>query len=99
MDGKSSNHLESFFPFSLGPRACIGRKYAVHFEVLLSMVLIFHSFAWMEMLKTLGTIFKMFRIKRATLLETEVREGFFMKNSECVVWITRRQSSQAIMEN
>jgi hypothetical protein len=42
------------------------------------------------MLKTLGTIFKLFSIERATTLDTEVREGFFMKNSECRVKIKKR---------
>lgn len=42
------------------------------------------------MLKTLGTLFKLFSIERATTLDTEVREGFFVKNSECKVKITRR---------
>jgi hypothetical protein len=54
------------------------------------VVLTFPSFAWMEMLKTLGTIFKLFSIERATTLDTEVREGFFTKNSECRVKIKKR---------
>ncbi|KAJ5692356.1 LEC14B protein [Penicillium macrosclerotiorum] len=68
LNDSSPELLDSFYPFSLGPRACIGR-----------------NFAWMEMLKTLATIFKVYRIERAHLQDTQVREGFFVKNSECRV--------------
>ncbi|KAJ5861995.1 cytochrome P450 [Penicillium solitum] len=69
----SSALLDSFYPFSLGPRACIGR-----------------NFAWMEMLKTLATVFKLFIVERTRTLGTEVREGFFVKNSECNVVVKPR---------
>ncbi|KAJ5711025.1 cytochrome P450 [Penicillium malachiteum] len=74
-NGSSSDLLDSFFPFSMGPRACIGR-----------------NFAWMEMLKTLATIFRLYEVERMNELETEVREGFFVKNSECNVRIRPRET-------
>ncbi|KAJ5299697.1 cytochrome P450 [Penicillium atrosanguineum] len=79
MNGSASESLDSFYPFSLGPRACIGR-----------------NFAWMEILKTLATLFKLFDIQRACPVETQVREGFFVKNSECQVRITRRRGCEEI---
>ncbi|RLL95791.1 hypothetical protein CFD26_105006 [Aspergillus turcosus] len=57
-----------FIPFSIGPRACIGR-----------------NFAWMEMLKTLATLFRLFDLERVHTDETGVSEGFFMKNKECKI--------------
>ncbi|KAF9691827.1 hypothetical protein EKO04_010193 [Ascochyta lentis] len=57
--------LESFLPFSTGPRACIGR-----------------NFAWMEILKALAIIFKLFNVQRSNSQATVIREGFFQKAAE-----------------
>ncbi|KAF9894685.1 hypothetical protein FE257_006575 [Aspergillus nanangensis] len=66
--------LDSFVPFSVGPRACIGR-----------------NFAWMEMLKTLATLFKLFDMERTHAGGTPSREGFFMKTKECRINLKLRQ--------
>lgn len=42
------------------------------------------------MLKTLATVFKLFIVERTRTLGTEVREGFFVKNSECNVVVKPR---------
>ncbi|KAF4334741.1 benzoate 4-monooxygenase cytochrome P450 [Fusarium beomiforme] len=65
--------MEFFYPFSTGPRACIGR-----------------NFAWMEILKAVVIIFKLFDVKRANPEPTVVREGFFNKAVECKVEIRKR---------
>lgn len=44
----------------------------------------------MEAVKALATLFRLFNLHRATETETEVREGFFNKASECVVELSPR---------
>ncbi|KAJ6111186.1 hypothetical protein N7486_003421 [Penicillium sp. IBT 16267x] len=74
-DDLSSTLMESFIPFSTGPRACIGR-----------------NFAWMEMLKALATLFKMFEVRRIVTSQTAIREGFFVKNIECKIRLQERRT-------
>ncbi|OQE11322.1 hypothetical protein PENFLA_c072G04756 [Penicillium flavigenum] len=73
LDANSETLLRSFIPFSIGPRACIGR-----------------NFAWMEAVKGLATVLRLFDLHRTIQAETEVREGFFKKAAECVVELSRR---------
>ncbi|EXL71481.1 hypothetical protein FOPG_12784 [Fusarium oxysporum f. sp. conglutinans race 2 54008] len=68
--------MEYFYPFSTGPRACIGR-----------------NFAWMEILKAVAVVFKLFDVKRMNPKPTVVREGFFNKAVECEVEIRKRHFS------
>ncbi|OGM40378.1 hypothetical protein ABOM_010596 [Aspergillus bombycis] len=75
LDEGASTLLESFVPFSIGPRACIGR-----------------NFAWMEILKTLATLFKLYQLERISVGDTMLREGFFVKTRECEVVLRRRVS-------
>ncbi|CAJ0551509.1 Ff.00g114390.m01.CDS01 [Fusarium sp. VM40] len=70
----SKKLLGSFFPFSTGPRACIGR-----------------NFAWMEILKAMVIIFKLFDIRRLNSNPTVIREGFFNKAAECNTEIRLRK--------
>lgn len=49
------------------------------------------SFAWMEILKAIVVVFKLFNVTRANGgAPTVVREGFFNKAAECEVVIRRR---------
>ncbi len=48
------------------------------------------SFAWMEMMKTLATVFRLFNFVRSTTSVTELREGFFVKAKECWIEVERR---------
>lgn len=49
------------------------------------------SFAWMEMIKTLATLFKTFRFERlGKEKSTVLHEGFFVKAEECWVEVTVR---------
>ncbi|KAB8256858.1 cytochrome P450 [Aspergillus pseudonomiae] len=73
LDDGASKLLESFVPFSIGPRACIGR-----------------NFAWMEILNTLATMFKLYHLERVSVGETMLREGFFVKTRECEIALRRR---------
>ncbi|KAI1505314.1 cytochrome P450 [Biscogniauxia marginata] len=73
LEPNAGNLMEYFFPFSTGPRACIGR-----------------NFAWMEILKAMVIIFKLFDIERVADEPTVIREGFFNKATECKVLIRRR---------
>ncbi|QGI76992.1 hypothetical protein CEK25_001898 [Fusarium fujikuroi] len=66
--------MEYFYPFSTGPRSCIGR-----------------NFAWMEILKAVAVVFKLFDVRRINLEPTVVREGFFNKAVECEVEIHKRR--------
>ncbi|KAH8586543.1 benzoate-para-hydroxylase [Bisporella sp. PMI_857] len=50
------------------------------------------NFAWMEMSKTLATIFRLFKFERSTSELSETREGFFVKIAECSVRISLRAS-------
>ncbi|KAK2690182.1 hypothetical protein QWA68_010903 [Fusarium oxysporum] len=68
--------MEYFYPFSTGPRACIGR-----------------NFAWMEILKAVAIVFKLFDVKRMNPKPTVIREGFFNKAVECEVEIHKRHFS------
>ncbi|KAF5255890.1 hypothetical protein FOXYS1_13673 [Fusarium oxysporum] len=68
--------MEFFYPFSTGPRACIGR-----------------NFAWMEILKAVVVVFKLFHVQRRNDKPTVVREGFFNKAVECEVEIHKRRFS------
>lgn len=54
-------------------------------------VLTYFSFAWMEMTKTLATILRLFKVERTTSVPSKVREGFFVKITECNVRITSRE--------
>jgi benzoate 4-monooxygenase len=47
-------------------------------------------FAIMEMVKTLATLFRRFKFERAILKESEEREGFVVKITECKVKISLR---------
>ncbi|KAG4266797.1 hypothetical protein FPRO04_13092 [Fusarium proliferatum] len=66
--------MEYFYPFSTGPRSCIGR-----------------NFAWMEILKAVAVVFKLFDVRRINPEPTVVREGFFNKAVECEVEIHKRR--------
>jgi benzoate 4-monooxygenase len=44
----------------------------------------------MEMVKTLATLFRRFKFERAILKESEEREGFVVKITECKVKISLR---------
>jgi benzoate 4-monooxygenase len=68
-----SRLLDHFIPFSVGPRACIGR-----------------NFAWTEILKTLGTLFRVLQVRRVKREESVLREGFFVKGLECEVVLSLR---------
>lgn len=48
------------------------------------------SFAIMEILKTLATLFRSFKFERAILGPSEEREGFVVKITECKVKISLR---------
>ncbi|KAL3421834.1 benzoate 4-monooxygenase [Phlyctema vagabunda] len=48
------------------------------------------NFAWMEMLKTLATIFRLFKFERTISRPSDSREGFFVKITECNVKISFR---------
>lgn len=48
-------------------------------------------FATMEMLKTLGTLFRRFKFERVNPQESENREGFVVKITECEVKISMRE--------
>ncbi|KAF2801275.1 cytochrome P450, partial [Mytilinidion resinicola] len=50
------------------------------------------NFAWMEMTKTLATIFRLFRFERTISQPSESREGFFVKIMECNVSVSLRPS-------
>ncbi|KAK4498099.1 hypothetical protein PRZ48_010755 [Zasmidium cellare] len=47
-------------------------------------------FAWMEILKTIALVFKMFRVERRGKGESRLREGVFLKMEECFVVLERR---------
>lgn len=49
------------------------------------------NFAWMEMMKMIVLLFKMFRIERVKNGGSELREGFFLKMRECWVELRRRE--------
>ncbi|KAI1044935.1 hypothetical protein LB505_013922 [Fusarium chuoi] len=72
----ADKRMEYFYPFSTGPRSCIGR-----------------SFAWMEILKAVAVVFKLFNVRRINPEPTVVREGFFNKAVECEVEIHKRRFS------
>ncbi|KAH7304651.1 cytochrome P450 [Rhexocercosporidium sp. MPI-PUGE-AT-0058] len=74
LESNASELRDYFIPFSMGPRACVGR-----------------SFAWMEMLKTLATLFRRFEFRRSRVTESDLREGFFVKVSECEVFVVCRE--------
>jgi benzoate 4-monooxygenase len=44
----------------------------------------------MEAVKGLATVLRLFDLHRTIQAETEVREGFFKKATECVVELSRR---------
>jgi benzoate 4-monooxygenase len=48
------------------------------------------SFAWMEILKAMATLFRLFRLTRMASESTVIREGFFNKAVECAVRVERR---------
>jgi hypothetical protein len=48
------------------------------------------SFAWMEILKAVAIVFKLFDVERMNKEPTVISEGFFNKASECKVSIRRR---------
>jgi hypothetical protein len=45
------------------------------------------------MLKTLATLFRLFDLERIHTDETDIREGFFVKNKECKIRLAQRQIS------
>ncbi|KAJ2897239.1 FAD linked oxidase domain containing protein [Zalerion maritima] len=49
------------------------------------------NFAWTEVIKTLATLLRTFEFKRLSDKPTELREGFFVKVTECMVKVSRRQ--------
>jgi hypothetical protein len=49
------------------------------------------SFAWMEILKAMVLLFKLFDVERLNDKPTVIREGFFNKAAECEVKVRRRQ--------
>jgi benzoate 4-monooxygenase len=51
------------------------------------------SFAWMEILKAVAIVFKLFDVKRMNPKPTVIREGFFNKAVECEVEIHKRHFS------
>lgn len=51
------------------------------------------SFAWMETLKAVVVVFKLFHVQRRNDKPTVVREGFFNKAVECEVEIHKRRFS------
>ncbi|EFX03912.1 FAD linked oxidase domain containing protein [Grosmannia clavigera kw1407] len=53
------------------------------------------NFAWMEVIKTLATLFRVFEFIRTRSGLTELREGFFVKAKECTVRISRRAATTA----
>ncbi|KAF5535251.1 benzoate 4-monooxygenase cytochrome P450 [Fusarium phyllophilum] len=71
--------MEYFYPFSTGPRSCIGR-----------------NFAWMEILKAVAVVFKLFHVKRMNLKPTVIREGFFNKAVQCEVEMHKRRFNQGM---
>ncbi|KAJ6194680.1 cytochrome P450, partial [Bipolaris maydis] len=66
MTDDAKDMMAYFLPFSTGPRACIGRR-----------------FAWMDILKAVAVLFKLFDTERVNKKPTIIREGFFNKTSEC----------------
>lgn len=52
--------------------------------------IIFRSFAMMEMSKALATLFRLFKFERTISKESEEREGFILKITECEVKISLR---------
>jgi len=48
------------------------------------------SFAWMEMMKAMATLFRLFEVRRLRDDATVLREGFFVKSTECWVAIKHR---------
>ena len=62
----------------------------VTFDFVPNMLTEFKSFAWMEMTKTLATLFKLFSFERAINAPTILREGFFLKAEECKVILKLR---------
>ena len=48
------------------------------------------SFAWMEILKSMATLFRLFDIVRTKAEPTVIREGFFNKAAECTAIIEHR---------
>lgn len=82
--------MEYFYPFSTGPRSCIGRKLVTH-DPPTFCILIAESFAWMEILKAVAVVFKLFDVRRINPEPTVVREGFFNKAVECEVEIHKRR--------
>jgi benzoate 4-monooxygenase len=61
-----------------------------HFPRLKGWKITIESFATMEMLKTLATVFRRFKFERSISKESEVREGFVVKIMECEVKISLR---------
>lgn len=49
------------------------------------------SFAWMEILKAMALLFKLFDVERLNDKPTMIREGFFNKAAECEVKLRKRQ--------
>lgn len=88
----ADKRMEYFYPFSTGPRSCIGRKLVTHMtHQRFAFLLIAASFAWMEILKAVAVVFKLFDVRRINPEPTVVREGFFNKAVECEVEIHKRR--------
>ncbi|KAF5856049.1 hypothetical protein ETB97_007992 [Aspergillus alliaceus] len=82
-------------PLSLRPE----RWLEEHTEALLSSFLPFstgpracigRNFAWMEAVKSLATLLRLFNLRRTVEADTNVREGFFKKATECTVELSQR---------
>ncbi|KAH7093418.1 cytochrome P450 [Paraphoma chrysanthemicola] len=48
------------------------------------------NFAWMQLLKALAVVFRLFYVRRARSEATVLREGFFQKATECECFLTLR---------
>ena len=48
------------------------------------------SFAWMEIMKAMATLFRIFEVTRLREEATVLREGFFVKSAECWVALKKR---------
>ncbi|KAG4413069.1 hypothetical protein IFR04_013791 [Cadophora malorum] len=81
------SHAETLNPHRwLGPDASNLTEYFIPFSTG-PRACVGRNFAWMEILKTLATIFRLFKFERSISGPTETREGFFVKVTECNVML------------
>ncbi|KAH7082879.1 cytochrome P450 [Paraphoma chrysanthemicola] len=71
----------------MGPDAKELNDYFVPFSTG-SRTCIGRNFAWMQLLKALTVVFRLFHVRRARSEATVLREGFFQKATECVCLLT-----------